>query len=149
MPDYELTEEQCIALIRAQTVVRIAFDANRERYLIPLGYVWFEGALCGMTDEGRKTQMASANPHVSFQLDNSAETGPFGWQSVTGEATFEVIADADVIERLAPSVFDRFSDGPAWALAELGVKAEQGKAVFYQLTPRSLSGRAFTEKPPP
>ena len=147
MPDFELTKDQCVALIRSQQVVRIAFNTSSERYLIPLGYVWFDGAFCGMTDEGRKTQMASENPHVSFQLELRRH-GPFGWQSVTGDATFEVLADAGAIERLAPSVFDRFSDGPAWAIAELSAKADQGKAIFYQLTPRSFTGRAFTEKPP-
>lgn len=74
MPDFELTEDQSLELIRRERVVRIAFNAQDERYLIP-----FEGAFAGMTHAGRKTRMASENPRVAFQLDNSAETGVFGW----------------------------------------------------------------------
>jgi nitroimidazol reductase NimA-like FMN-containing flavoprotein (pyridoxamine 5'-phosphate oxidase superfamily) len=148
MPYFPLDDHQSIELIRAERIVRIGFDGDGARYLIPLGYIWFDEMLCGMTDEGRKTEMAAANPQVSFQLDNSATVGIFGWHSVTGEGEFELIDDTETIERLSPALFERFSDGPQWALAELGAKFEAGKTVFYRLKPRSFTGRAFTENPP-
>ena len=134
MPDYELDEEQCLALISRQRVVRIAFDANDERYLIPLGYAWFEATLCGMTDEGRKTRMASANARVSFQLDNSAETGPFGWLSVTGEADFEVVAEAsDGSEAVQLEMKAEMPDGGMVSAYILAVpKGDQAFMMMYR-----------------
>ena len=148
MPAYSLNNEQCLSLLQNERIARFAFNAEGELYLIPLGYVWFEGALCGMTDAGRKTKMAAIESRVTFQIDDSAGSGPFGWRSVMGEGEFEIITDPTTIGRLAPVVFERFSDAPPWAVAELGAKAEQGKAVFFKLSPRVLSGRTFTEDAP-
>ena len=148
MPDYSLKTEQCLSLIQSERIARFAFKADDEIYLIPLGYVWFEGALCGMTDAGRKTQIAAINSRVTFQLDDSAERGPFGWRSVTGEGDFEIVIDQPTISRMAPVILEKFSDAPNWAMSELGAKVEQGKAVFFKVNLRSIAGRAFTESPP-
>ena len=148
MPDYSLNNEQCLSLIRSERVARFVFKADDEIHLIPLGYVWFEGALCGMTDAGRKTQLAATNSRVTFQLDDLAESGPFGWRSVMGEGEFEIVLDQATISRIAPVIFEKFSDAPPWAMAELGSKAEQGKAVFFKVSPHTLAGRAFTESAP-
>ena len=148
MPDYTLNNEQCLSLLQSERIARFVFCAEGELYLIPLGYIWFEGALCGMTDAGRKTQMAAIQSRVTFQLDDSAASGPFGWRSVMGEGDFEIITDPIAIGRLAPVVFERFSDAPSWALSELSAKAEQGKAVFFKVSPSVLAGRAFTQNAP-
>ena len=83
----DLPAEEVSAVLASERVIRVAFDDGEERYLIPLFYVWHEGALHGLTTPGRKTAMASARPRVTFQIDTSARTGEFAWQSVTGEGT--------------------------------------------------------------
>ena len=45
-----------------ERVIRIAFAADGELYVAPVFYVWHEGALCGLTTPGRKTELAAANP---------------------------------------------------------------------------------------
>ena len=87
----ELSRSEADALLRGERVVRIGFEANGERYLVPLGFVWERGALYAMTTRGRKTRLGAASPKVSFQIDTSVTTGPFSWQSVTGEGTFEIV----------------------------------------------------------
>ena len=87
----ELSRTEVDELLSAERVVRIGFEANGERYLVPLGFIWHRGALYAMTTHGRKTRMAAVNPSVSFQIDTSARTGLFSWYSVSGEGTFEIV----------------------------------------------------------
>ena len=62
----ELSRTEVDELLSAERVVRIGFEANGERYLVPLGFIWHRGALYAMTTHGRKTRMAAVNPSVSF-----------------------------------------------------------------------------------
>ncbi|MDZ7729600.1 MAG: hypothetical protein U5Q44_16160 [Dehalococcoidia bacterium] len=38
-----------------ERVVRLAFHADGEHYLVPVFFTWHEGALSGFTTPGRKT----------------------------------------------------------------------------------------------
>ena len=98
----KMTPEQISEFLSTQRVVRIAFDTNDERYLIPLGYVWQDSAFYSVTTRGRKTRMAAISPKVAFQVDDSCETRLFTFKSVTGEGVFEIVADAGEIERIMP-----------------------------------------------
>ena len=98
----ELSRTELEELLSGERVVRIGFEANGERYLLPLGFISHRGALYAMTTHGRKTRMAAVNPKVSFQIDTSARTGPFSWHSVSGEGIFEIVTDFKEIEAISP-----------------------------------------------
>lgn len=49
-------------VLEKERVIRIAFSANGEQFLVPVFNTWFEGALCGMTTPGRKTRPGEGNP---------------------------------------------------------------------------------------
>ena len=72
MPRSELDQAAAIAVIASSEVVRVAFRSGETAYLIPLGYVWMDSALYGVTDPGQKTELANANPEVAFQIDTSS-----------------------------------------------------------------------------
>jgi len=137
----ELSQGEIDKLLDAERVVRIGFEANGEHYLVPLGFVRYRDALYAMTTRGRKTRMAAANPVVSFQIDTSARTGPFSWHSVSGEGTFEVVADPAEIDAVSPLLVARFPDMPEWMQAEYAKKQEQGHVVFVRVRPSRLAGR--------
>jgi nitroimidazol reductase NimA-like FMN-containing flavoprotein (pyridoxamine 5'-phosphate oxidase superfamily) len=138
----ELSERETEELLSEQRIVRVAFDAVGERYLVPLGYVWFEGFLCAVTTDGRKTRIARDNPQVSFQLDDSVETGLFSWKSVSGEGTFELVTDPADIDRISPVLFGRFPDIPEWAREEYADKQASGQLVWVRIRPTRMTGRA-------
>jgi hypothetical protein len=48
----ELTITEVDELLTGERAMRIGFDANNERYLVPLGFIWHEGALYAMTTQG-------------------------------------------------------------------------------------------------
>jgi nitroimidazol reductase NimA-like FMN-containing flavoprotein (pyridoxamine 5'-phosphate oxidase superfamily) len=94
-----------------------------------------------MTTRGRKIRMAGANPAVSFQIDTSARTGPFGWSSVSGEGTFEVVADPAEIEKISPLLAARFLDMPEWMRVEYAEREKRGEVVFVRIRPSQMAGR--------
>ena len=137
----ELTATEVDELLAGERAMRIGFDANNERYLVPLGFIWHEGALYAMTTQGRKMRMAAANPKVSFQIDTSARTGLFSWHSLSGEGTFEVVTDSRELEAISPLLVSRFPDMPGWMQAEYAEKQKQGKVVFVRIRPTRMTGR--------
>jgi nitroimidazol reductase NimA-like FMN-containing flavoprotein (pyridoxamine 5'-phosphate oxidase superfamily) len=137
----ELSRTEVDELLSAERVVRIGFEANGERYLVPLGFISHRGALYAMTTHGRKTRMAAVNPSVSFQIDTSARTGLFSWYSVSGEGTFEIVTDSKEIEVISPLLVSRFPDMPNWMQTEYAERQERGEVVFIRIRPSKMTGR--------
>lgn len=137
----EMSRTEVDDLLSVERVMRIGFEANGERYLVPLGFVWHQGALCAMTTQGRKTRMAAANPKVSFQIDSSARTGLFSWHSISGDGTFEVVTDSEELEAISSLLVSRFPDMPNWMQAEYADKQEQGEVLYVRIRPSQLMGR--------
>jgi len=138
-----MTPESISAFLGAQRVMRIAFDTNDERYLIPLGYVWLENTFYSMTTRGRKTRMAAVNPKVSFQVDDSCDTRLFTYISVSGEGIFEIVTDAGEIERVILMLASRFPDTPDWAQAESAALWAKGELVLVRVRPHLMSGVCY------
>src|SRR5690349_10251358 len=67
----DLTREEIELVLDKERVIRIAFSANGESFVVPVFYVWHEGALCGLTTPGRKTRLGEANAEVAFQIDST------------------------------------------------------------------------------
>src|SRR4029453_19626860 len=70
----ELTTTEVDELLTRERAIRIGFDANNEGYLVPLGFIWHEGALYAITTQGRNTRMAAANPKDCFKIETSSRT---------------------------------------------------------------------------
>lgn len=128
-------------LFGAERIMRVGFEADGGRYLVPLGFARHQGALYAMTTQGRKTRMAALNPGVSIQIDTSAGTGPFSWLSVSGEGAFEVVTDSKEIEAISPLLVFRFPDMPNWMQTEYAEKQELGEVVFIRIRPSEMTGR--------
>ena len=136
----EIGREEVERLLSEQRTARIGFATSEERYLIPLGYVWLEGSLCGVTSRGRKLGLAQTDSRVSFQVDTSAQTGEFIWTSVTGEGTFEVLEDRGSLVRFGRLLNARHRDAPKWLLEFQAEEFAAGRMVAWRLKPTSITG---------
>ena len=145
MPARDLNRAEIIGILKQQRVVRIAFPDNGESYLVPLGYVWHDGGLCCVTGEGRKVQLVREDGRVSFQVDTSAETGPYSWKSVTGQGVAEIVEDPAQIARVFPLLMVRFSEMPGWARAEFAAKQGKQQYVLLRVIPVKMNGRSYEE----
>ena len=143
MAQRELTRDEIELLMREQRTIRVAFSVPGRLYLLPLGYVWLDGALHLMTTAGQKTEMASASGRVAFQLDDSAEKGMLGWSSVTGEGEWEIVADGATQKMIAAALIARFPELREWAAREASVKESAGALLFARIKPVWITGRAF------
>jgi uncharacterized protein len=141
MAHRDLSQTEIEQLLESERVVRVALDAGGERYVVPVGYVWLDGALCFVSMEGRKTRMAAANPEVAFQVDTSARTGVFEWSSVIGEGRVESVTTPGEIERIRPALFGRFPDIPDWMSTEYEKRGREGLLHWLRIRPTRMSGR--------
>lgn len=129
-------------VLRAERVIRIAFAADGQTYLVPVFYVLHEGALCGLTTPGRKTRMAEVNARVAFQVDSSATSGPWEWASVTGEGDWEVVGGPAEFGPFAMALREKLADAPEWASKALNERFAKLGMVAWRIRPNVLSGRA-------
>jgi nitroimidazol reductase NimA-like FMN-containing flavoprotein (pyridoxamine 5'-phosphate oxidase superfamily) len=138
--DFDAAEiERCL---ERERVVRIAFAGDGEMYLVPVFFIWHEGALCGLTTPGRKTRLAEANPRVAFQVDSSATTGPWEWSSVSGEGRWEVVASPAGFGPFAARLGAKLADSPEWAARLLQERFATYGMVAWRIVPSHMSGRA-------
>ncbi|WP_028998215.1 pyridoxamine 5'-phosphate oxidase family protein [Azohydromonas australica] len=136
-----LTHEEMHAFLQRERILRLGLDADGERYLVPLGYVWLDGCICCVTLPGRKTQMLGRNPRVSFQMDDSATRGVFDWTSVSGEGLVEFVGDPARAQEILRVFLARFADMPQWAARQYEERVMAGTLVFLQITVLGMSGR--------
>ena len=141
MASAALTTREMENLLCSERIIRIAFDADGERYLVPLGYVCLNGAIYCFTSQGKKTRMAGKNPHVSFQIDNAATRNPFEWTSVTGEGEIKIVVDVAESEEVRSLLFNRFHDMPQWAARELAEIGKASSMIWLRIEPKHMTGR--------
>jgi nitroimidazol reductase NimA-like FMN-containing flavoprotein (pyridoxamine 5'-phosphate oxidase superfamily) len=111
----DLTTAEIDAVLSDERVIRLAFVSGDEHYVVPVFYVWYDDLLCGLTTPGRKTRLAASNANVGFQVDSSAETGPWEWSSVSGQGKWEEVKDPAEFGPFAAQLRERLADAPPWA----------------------------------
>ena len=138
----DLTADEIAHVLEKERVVRLGFAAGGELYVVPVFYTWFEGALCGLTPPGRKTEMATESGAVAFQVDSTGSTGPFEWASVTGEGAWEVVTDQAEFGPFAARLSASLGDAPEWAAQMLQQRFMRLGMVAWRIRPVVVSGRA-------
>ena len=82
----ELTAKEVEAMLRRNSVGRIAFSFRDSVDIRPIHYVWKKGWLFGRTSPGDKLVTLRHNQWVAFEVDEI--DGPFDWSSVVVRGTF-------------------------------------------------------------
>lgn len=127
-------------VLETQRIARFAFHVDGESHLIPMGFMWYKEAVCGITSAGRKVQMAKANPKVVFQIDTSSRTGNYLWHSVMGEGNFEIIGLPQSVI-LVGRYIKKVSDAPAELKLAFAKEAAAGNLIAWRIKPTKLAGR--------
>jgi len=140
MPRVRMSDADSSRLLASCQLLRVAFFDGDEPYLIPLGCVWHNGALYGVTEGGRKTEIASRNPRVAFQTDTALRTGLFEWESVTGEGRFEIVDDPGEIGQAMAKLQPFVATAPDWWRDEQAPKMAAGTLLVWRIRPTSRAG---------
>ena len=138
----DLTPQEIELVLSKERVIRIAFSADGEQFLVPVFFVYHEGALCGLTTPGRKTRLGEANPEVAFQVDSTFETGPWEWASVSGQGEFSRVPNPADFGPFAAALQAKLTDAPKWAADMLQERFARLGLYAWRIQPSVISGRA-------
>lgn len=134
MPDRvieELSEDQCLRLISAGGVGRIAYTGRFGPTVLPVNYKLHDNAIVfrttehGSLDEDLRTGIEGAEYNVAFEIDELDFTARQGW-SVLVQGPAHHLTE----------------DDHAWA-EQAGVEpwAPGGPEMFVRIVPKRLTGR--------
>ncbi|MBI2408272.1 MAG: pyridoxamine 5'-phosphate oxidase family protein [Gemmatimonadetes bacterium] len=84
-----LSHAECIALLAAHHVGRIAFGYFGRVDIQPIHYVWDDGFVYGRTRDGSKLRAISAVKQVAFEVDDVAAM--YDWRSVVVKGPLELL----------------------------------------------------------
>lgn len=138
----DLTPQEIELVLERERVIRIAFSAEGEQFLVPVFYVFHDGALCGLTTPGRKTRLSEANAQVAFQVDSTFVTGPWEWASVSGQGTFQHVAEPKEFGAFAAKLSAKLDDAPEWAATMLQDRFARLGIYAWRIQIKEVSGRA-------
>ena len=140
----EIDREDCIAILAASRVARLACSKDRQPYVVPIHYAFDDEHLYSFSMPGQKIEWMRGNPLVCVQVDEL--TSSRNWRSVVVYGVYEELPDRIGSKRER----DR-----AWLLLEKhanwwepgGLKPTQqpiataSPHVFYRIRISRLSGR--------
>jgi len=124
-----LDEEDCLALLAARGVGRVALTMEAVPVVFPVNYHFIEGAIAFLTGEGTKLRAAVNNAVVAFQVDDIDPVTRTGW-SVFALGTARVLSEPSDL---------------AWAKTlPLDPWAPGDKSNVVRVIPEFVSGRRIT-----
>ena len=133
MPDRvieELDEDQCLTLIAEGGIGRIAYTSRFRQAVLPVNYVWQDGAVVFRTaensplDEDLRTGIANADYRVAFEIDSIDPAARQGWSILIQRQAHHVTGAEEDAAR------DR---GRAWAPGD--------RELFVRIVPSRITGR--------
>ena len=142
-----LSDAEIERLLHEQTVGRLGCSANGRTYVVPMSFVYDNGAIYGHTAEGLKLQIVRHNPDVCFQVD--AIAGVSSWRSVVLRGRFEIL-DKDAAPRAMRCFLGRLQPHLAKAAASEDeilrqlVELSLARGVAFRITIVEKTGRFET-----
>jgi len=91
----ELPAREIERLLETELVARIGCHMAGRTYVVPISYVYADGALIGCTTAGLKLDMLRRNPQVCIEVDQVDDLA--NWRSVIAWGWFEEL-DGDEAE---------------------------------------------------
>jgi len=123
-----LTEVECLELLSATTVGRVAFVNDEGVQLIPLNFALIDHEIYFRTDpDSILHELAEGHDDVAFEIDHHGEVSPVGW-NVTVKGSTERVTDPDLNAQVMKS-------------ARLRPWVGGTRAAVIHLTRRSVDGR--------
>jgi nitroimidazol reductase NimA-like FMN-containing flavoprotein (pyridoxamine 5'-phosphate oxidase superfamily) len=137
-----LANDEIERVLRAEVVGRIGCHADGRTYVVPVSYIFENGAVYAHSRDGLKVQMMRRNPAVCFEVDHVEDL--VNWHSVICWGTFTELegADADramamLQERLRERVPRQVEHGRLAAEESIGTSAP----VVFRISLVEISGR--------
>lgn len=89
----KLNDKEIEDVLNKQHIGRLGCHADGRTYIVPLNYIYRNGAIYAHSAPGMKIEMMRKNPMACFEVDEIKDT--FRWRSVIAWGKFEEIVDPD------------------------------------------------------
>ncbi len=133
-------------LLRDTSVARLGCHVEGRTYVVPVAYVYRDGACYGHMSEGLKVRMLRSNPSVCVEIDRVESLSR--WESVIARGTFEELAGeaaregaALFMQRVHAALTGR--EGTGGEIARL-VEAALRRGIVYRIRLEEKTGRVET-----
>jgi len=134
----DLDEAECLRLISAGGVGRIAFTGRYGPTVLPVNYKLHEGTIVfrtvedSPTDEDLRTGIANAEYKVAFEIDDFSLAAREGWSVLIQGALHHVESEAERAS-VRESGVQPWASGP--------------RELYLRVIPSRITGRRITRKP--
>ena len=134
----DLDEAECLRLISAGGVGRIAFTGRFGPTVLPVNYRLHEGTIVfrtdedSPTDEDLRTGIANAEYKVAFEIDDFSMAAREGWSVLIQGALHHVDSEAERAS-VRESGVQPWASGP--------------RELYLRVIPSRITGRRITRKP--
>lgn len=125
-----LDVDQCLHLLETHVphVGRVAVIEGTKPVMLPVNYVYFEGAIVFRSDPGAKLAAAAQRANVAFEVDEIDTAWQEGW-SIVIQGRAEEVTDPAEVERLRELPLKPWGPGP--------------KMTYIRILPSEISGRSL------
>jgi nitroimidazol reductase NimA-like FMN-containing flavoprotein (pyridoxamine 5'-phosphate oxidase superfamily) len=101
-----LSESEALSLINGGGVGHLGCVVKGEPYVVPINYLFEDGAVYGHSLPGRKIRALRIHPRACLQVDQS--NGGFQWRSAIAFGRFEEILDGGERSQVLRRLTERF-----------------------------------------
>ena len=138
-----LSKDECLGIIKANRLARLACASEGQPYVIPIYYAFAGGHVYSFTMQGRKLEWMRRNPNVCLQVDDRTEGG---WRSVVVTGKFEELPDKIGYKRERDHAWQLLSQHANWwepgaVRPDPPVFSDHSPHVFYRVSLEEVSGR--------
>jgi nitroimidazol reductase NimA-like FMN-containing flavoprotein (pyridoxamine 5'-phosphate oxidase superfamily) len=122
----ELSIDDCMRMLQGSRVGRLAYIDGGQPQILPLNYVFHEGAVILRTTYGRALDAVGVGTWVAFEVDSINEASHTGWSVIVRGKAEEVWMPDEIEEVLTLNV-------DTWAPGE--------RLHFVRILPSVITGR--------
>ena len=143
----ELTAGECVTMMRATNLGRLACVRYNRPYIVPIYYDYYEDALYSFATLGKKIQWMRTNPRVCVEIDDIVDR--FNWTTVVVRGRYEELTKAPAHAAARKRAYLLFENRPDWWYPAAGKTraAAIRTPVIYRIHVEEVSGRLACRDP--
>jgi nitroimidazol reductase NimA-like FMN-containing flavoprotein (pyridoxamine 5'-phosphate oxidase superfamily) len=143
----ELTMAECLAMLQATNLGRLACVRYNRPYIVPVYFDLYRDALYSFATVGKKIQWMRTNPRVCVEFDQIADR--FNWTTVVVRGRYEELTKSPAHQAARRRAYALFENRPDWWYPAAGKmrSSEIRTPVIYRIQIEALSGRRAARDP--
>jgi uncharacterized protein len=137
----EMTEKDIKDLLVRVGYGHLGCAQDNRPYVVPIQYIYENSCVYIYTNDGKKAEILTSNPHVCLQVEQVVDNG--NWQSVVADGMAEQVTDSSEADSILQLMNSRIaSPTPAMGITWVNNWISAKKEMIFKITIETLSGRS-------